>query len=328
MLPKTMKYFSILEPDLEPKYKLISQRPPGYDPGDTCHREGMFMIGAFILFASDQMDADELFFIQRRYRRAVDLLNDPKHPGLLRRYPDPSYWGGQSDCLSRDQATSNVIAMAFLPTKTIKNPSTHLWDFYLAHIKRGLLFMTNTKPNGVYPNQTIKMSLLEKMKFFFGWRPKDSKGQKIQVYATKLPDLTILSFWSLYIRSFECLILYPLLWLFDLDLLVTSLIKIHQGKDKTESDDLNHILSMYQAEITMPTLWSKLAFWVYKNYRPYPFQFSAIHPMAKNPMQAVMNYYFRGYPEHKGPKLELVFEDVNNYMHDTFKWTLRGKFRC
>jgi len=141
----------------------------------------------------------------------------------------------------------------------------------------------------------------------------------------KLRDLTFFGFWANYIRGFKAWWAYPLLWLFDLDMLVNSAIKVwYYSKDPTNSDDLNHHMDLYNAELRMPTLWSKLAFWLYQK-RPYPEQGPHNIP-AKNPMQACFNHYFRHRHGNNGPYMEKVYAPINNFMADTFVfWTLRGK---
>lgn len=293
------KYFNILEPWLEPKFKLIAQPPKGYDPGDAAQREGMFMLAAYILLRKDKMSWKEYDFIRTRYCQVVDLLDDPNHPGLLRRYPDPVYWGGLSDRLSRDQCIPNLIAMGLVKRQM-------LLKFFVAHLKyRALLFTTNTRKN-------------------WAWPPGHPKYDPIQ-YKWKLPDLTVLSFWSLYIRGFKIKSLKPLLWLFDLEILVNVLIKIKWSQNNPEeSDDLNLLCGMYQAELSMPTFPSKLSFWLYSRFRKFPRQ-EVYNIKASNPMQACMNHYFRNRLGNEGPKLEIIFEEVNNHMADSFTWSLRDR---
>jgi hypothetical protein len=275
---------------LEPKFQLIAQPPPPVsdsDAGDTAQREGMFMFGAFCLFHMDKMDHKEFFFIQDRYAKSLDLLNDPKHPGLIRRYPDPAYWGGQSDRLSRDQCVPNIAAMAYLPRKAKVNPDIHLWKFLLAHLRYGgLLFTTNTRKN-------------------WAWPPGDPRYDATK-YKWKLPDLTFGSFHALYIRSFGAWPLYPMLLILDLDLLGSAIVKCFI-KDPTNNDDVNHLMVQYQSELTMPTPWSKLAKYLYGKFRMYP----ANSGDAKNVGQAVMNAYFRG--SNPGPKLEEVYREINSF---------------
>lgn len=237
------------------------------------------MFGAFCLFQMGKMDANEFFFIQSRYAKVLDLLNDPNHPGLLRRYPDPKYWGGQSDRFSRDQAVPNVAAMGYLPSEAALHPSKHLWDFFKAHLKYSLLlFMTNTRKN---------------------WAPNDAP--------TKLPDLTLGSFHALYIRSFRAKWLYPLLLLLDLDMLGGSLIKVlWYGRDPSNNDDLNFLVTLYQSELTMPTPWSKLAKWIYRR-RLFPQNYK----QSTNPAQACLCSYFNG--NNPGPRLDLVYEEITEH---------------
>lgn len=285
-----MKYFPVLEPWLEPQFKMIAQPPPDYDPGDTANREGMFATAAYILHQLGKMDDAEFRFCCDRYDKVISLLNDPNHSGFIRRYPDPTYWGGRSDRLSRDQSVPNVVAMGFVNKPALKR-------FFLAHLKyRALLFTTNTRSN-------------------WAWPPGDPRYDAKE-YRWKLPDITILSFHGLYIRAFKAWYLYPLLWLTDIDMLGGALLKVlWYGKNPTKSDDINHLVAQYQSELVMPTLWSKLAKWVYGKYRQYPVNSDG----AKNAAQATMNNYFRGDTPggHTGPKLEIVYEEINSYFFKT-----------
>lgn len=274
-----MKYFSLINPSLESKFKMIAQ--PDGDPGDTAQREGMFAFAAHILHKLGKMDQAEYDFCKDRYVKVISLLNDPNHNGLIRRYPDPTYWGGLSDRLSRDQSVPNVIAMGFLSRDKLK-------DFFFAHLKyRALLFLTNTRNN-------------------WAWPPGDAR-YNANDYKWKLPDLTLGSFHAMYIRSFNCKWLYPLLYILDLDLLGSAIIKVaFYAKDATNNDDLNHLMVQYQADLVMPTLWSKIAKWVYKK-RAYPTNSGN----ATNVAQATMNAYFRG--NNPGPALEQVYQEINEY---------------
>lgn len=275
-----MKYFPIVEPSLEPQFKMLAQLLT-HDPGDTAQREGMFAIALHILKKLDKIDADEFNFCVDRYIKNIGLLNDPNHPGLIRRYPDPAYWGGQSDRLSRDQSVSNVIAMGFLDRGLLKN-------FFLAHLKyRALLFLTNTRAN-------------------WAWPPGDPR-YSAAAYKWKLPDLTVLSFHGLYIRGFNAWLLYPLLWLTDLEILVNAIIKVvSYSQMPTNNDDLSHLLTQYQSELVMPTLWSKMAKWIYR-LRKYP----ANSGQADNPAQATMNAYFDS--ADPGPALNEVYREINAF---------------
>lgn len=269
-----MKWFPILEPWLDPKFNLIAQPPPGYDGGDTAQREGSFALCIALLHDIDLCNGEELLNVTNRYSKVLDLLNDPNHPGFLRRWPDPLYWGGQSDRFSRDQSIPNVIAMGILNRPKLKK-------FMINHLKRALMFTTNTRNNWAQPGTPD--------------------------YAWKLPDLTMLGFWSLYIRAFRCWALYPLLLVFDLDFVVGSIIKVlSYSKDPSNNDDINHINCLLQAEHDLPTPWSKLAKWIYK-FRKYP----ANSGNATNSAQACLNAYFRG--SNPGPKLEEIYAPLTKH---------------
>lgn len=271
-----MKFFPIIESGLEPKYKMLAQPAPGYDTGDSIQREGMYMLAVEALNIMGLCDDAEYYFAFERYNRILDLVADPKHRGLIRRYPDTSVWEGQSDRLSRDQATTNVISMGFTSPRRLK-------AFFKAHLKYSLgFFMNNTHDNGLMP---------------------DDIG-----YVWKFPDLTLIGFWSLYIRAF--MRFTPLLWVFDLSLVLNSLLKVHvyAVENSSNSDDLSHIAALLQSELRAPTPLSRLAMRIY-SHRPYP----KLKPgqTASNPAQACLIAYFRG--DDPGPKLEEVFEPVTDH---------------
>lgn len=297
-----MKWLPILQPWLDPKYQLITQPPPGYDGGDAAQREGSFMFLSFMLYNLELMDDNEFFAIQDRYSKIADLLNDPNHPGFLRRFPDPSYWGSLSDRFSRDQSIPSVMGMSFLATKAQRDPSKHLQKFFKNHLKRALLFTTNTRENAVMPGPN-PLTTFQKVKYVFGWRPSTP------VYAWAPPDITVLGFWSIYIRAFRAWPMYPLMLVFDLDFVVTALTKVlSYAKDPTNNDDINFINCLLQSEISMPTPWSKLAKWIYKK-RPYPQMLPG--QTASNAAQACLIAYFRG--SNPGPKLEEIYAPVTKH---------------
>jgi hypothetical protein len=307
-----VRWFSILQPWLEPRYDMIAQPPPGYDEGDTAQREGMFMIAVEVLHKIGECSTEERDFVRARYKRVLDLLNDPNNPGLIRRFANAPYWGSDSDRLSRDQATPNVIAMGLASRE-------HLRKFFWAHLKHGWLLITNnTRRNGATAeNHGEKWyEFAEPLKWHhrlvLKWRiPILDVPKGYRNYNWKLPDLTVLDFHGLYLRAFGYKVAWPLLLITDLALLGGSYSKVYSyGKDAESSDDLNHLVSMYQAKMVMPTPLSWLAFRVYRK-RPYP-RLSGLRPAPGNPAQACFDHYFRDYAD-KGPKLEEIYEKVNKH---------------
>ena len=278
-----LKYFNIIRAWLEPVFNLIAQPPPGYDPGDTAQREGMYATGIHLLHRLGKCSDEEYEFTKVRYEEVLSRLSDPFNEGFLRRYPDPAYWGGQSDRFSRDQAIPNVVAMGFMNRQRLSR-------FFWGHLKsRGLLFMTNTRDN-------------------WAWQPGHPEYDP-QKYKWKLPDVTLFSFWALYVRAFRNYALYPLLLFLDLEMLGSVLIKCFwYGKDKSKNDDLNLQIEMLQSMAVMPTPVSKLAVWAYRKFRPYPNNSLG----ATNVAQACLNAYFRN-PNHPGPKLEEVYQEITKH---------------
>jgi len=265
----------MVQPAIDAQGVITEGPTDNFDGGDTAQREGMFAFAAYLLHSLGKMDDAEFGFCSDRYAKIISLLNDPNHSGLIRRYPALPFWGAYSDRLSRDQATSNLPALGLLNRTALKS-------FCWAHLKyRGLLFLTNTRNNGALPGTPA--------------------------YAWKLPDITVLDFHGMYVRALRAWPLYPFLWLSDLAMPVNALIKVFSyGKVSTNNDDLSFLMELYQAEMSMPTLWSKLAKWIYK-FRPLPSNCGD----TKNPAQACMNAYFNG--SNPGPRLDLVYLEINSH---------------
>lgn len=278
-----LKYFNIIKAWLEPGYNLIAQPPPGYDPGDTAQREGMYAVGIELLYRLGKCHADEYEFTRVRYAEVLNRLTDTWNEGFLKRYPDPTYWGGLSDRFSRDQAIPNVVAMGFMNKKRLSK-------FFWGHLKyRALLFMTNTRNN-------------------WAWPPGDPRYDEKE-YRWKLPDVTAFSFWALYIRAFRNVFFYPVLLVFDLEMLISVLVKCFMyGRDKTKNDDLNLQIELLQAKVSMPTPLSSLAMMIYKKCRPYPNNSGD----ATNRAQACLHAYFKN-PDNLGPKLDEVYEEITDH---------------
>jgi hypothetical protein len=275
-----LKYFPLIQPAIDSNGVITEGPTDNFDGGDTAQREGMFAFAAYVLHQLCKMDDQELTFCKDRYAKVLSQLDDPNHKGLLRRYPNLPFWGAYSDRLSRDQMTSNIVAMGCMNQNALKS-------FIWAHLKyRGLLFLTDSRINGAYPPGTPQYNA--------------------STWYWKLPDLTILDFHGMYIRGLKAWPLYPLLLISDLAMPVNALIKVlSYGKTNTNNDDLSFLMELYQAQISMPTIWSKLAKWIYK-FRPYP----ANPGNASNPAQACMNAYFNG--TNPGPRLDLVYQEVND----------------
>lgn len=86
----------------------------------------------------------------------------------------------------------------------------------------------------------------------------------------KIPD-TMIPFMGLFIRAFypRTKLLWPLLWIFDLTLLIGAMIDCRPWRDPEDTDDTNSIAQHYQAALIMPTPLSAIARKLYVNHRPF-----------------------------------------------------------
>lgn len=153
-------------------------------------------------------------------------------PGAFVRHPDPAmtyhgfgaYYNGPYDgVISRDQY-HGVLAVC------IKGHHKDvLWCCIRHHMRWGMLFMYNTRINGQPPTQSK-------------W---------------KWPDFTFMDIWALYIRGLRAWPLYPLLLVFDLQLLLASAVIRTEPVEK--DDIINHLIKVIIAKDIMPTPLSFLA---------------------------------------------------------------------
>lgn len=246
------------------KFGLITQTAQdNWDGGDTAQREGMFAIAVRHLYDLDKIKLSEYLILRQRY---WDSLNELECGwGNYRRHIDPSMWYFDSNRMSRDQWTPNAIAVGMLDLYD------HRKRMFWGHGKRLWLFTTNTRRNHTYP-------------------PGHPKHAIDQDYSWKLPDLTLFSSWGYYIRSYKAYPAYPLLLLFDVDLLVGSLIWRWKFKNKpTDTDILNHCNGLIQAQKRMST----------------PLSWLARKIMNVDTVLSKLEGYFK----FDGPRLDLVFKD-------------------
>lgn len=248
------------------QWNMIVQR--NRDGGDSCQRMGMYAFGYYLNicfnYDFDYRNWPNGSFVA--YHKALEKLECPNLPNEYRRHPDPTEWYSDSNRLSRDQLIPLIVGMSTTIAKE------RLGGLFKNHLhKRFLLFATNNKPNDVPSSDP----------------------------AWKMPDITFFSVWALYIRSFhDCKnkymkFLQPLLWIFDLEILINSTIITIKGHFNTEdtSDDLNHIITLLYALIVLPTPTAKLAKFIYK-FRPKTLPPACGYQSDFGP-QTALDYYFR-----------------------------------
>lgn len=192
------------------------------DPGDSCHRTCMYIIGRRL-----HSPFENTHLIDYNINGTA-LLFSQKYI----RHPSEGWWS-EPDRFSRDQAIPFVIYMSKLGLHK------SLFKFMMKHIFRLGLFW-NTRRNGATPENHGQL--------------KYSDSDEIYNYNWKLPDGSGPEFWALYIRGFRWWLLYPLLCLFDLET-VFSAIKRRIWPD---NDPLNHVIVSVYSNRVMPTPCSKL----------------------------------------------------------------------
>jgi len=188
------------------EWGMVAQGAPHRDGGDSCHRMGMYYFGLEIRKKLGISNKTWPRNNSKFYELALGKLQNGK--GDLRRHPDQSVWYSDWDRASRDQTIPFMCACSAIGLKD------NAWDYVKSHAKRLFLFTTNTKPNWVYPEGDARhvefdWTPWKRFKFFFGWRPRNERGDKESVYGTKLPDLTILEFWGMEIRALRLWFLWP-----------------------------------------------------------------------------------------------------------------------
>lgn len=263
------------------KFGMYSQSPPQRDGGDSAQREGMVMAGA-------EWGGVSSSIVRTAYIHAT--LPQLMAYGNGRRHPDPTKWYSDWDRFSRDQAISLLIGM-FMAGAYLQ-----AFKFFLRHCTRGLLFMTNTRRNFMYP--TLEEHL------------QKATPDVVWDYSWKLPDLTGPEFWSIYVRGFRypislfiglwslvigsfnpILISAGILTVLDLELLIGVLVKVlWYARTPTNDDDNNLIMSlMFSKKLTTP-----VSFLARKIYR--------LRPLAAPPKigyqstfgpQTALDSYFR-----------------------------------
>ena len=278
--PADFKWFPMLDECINPTTGLIGQNANAdLDQGDTLNREGHVMTTAAILHGHLKLMSDnEYRFLCERYEGILKKLQDPKDWSNYARTDLPGYWGSTYQVMSRDQATPNITAFGLnnMWSRTLKAISGHA-------IFRALLFTTNVRNNWAYPGTPD--------------------------YAWKLPDVTFIGYWGLYVRSLWGVPLWPLLVILDLDLVVNALIKVYSyGKDPTNTDDINFLASLALAYYRLPTPLSWLARKIYAKrplaQKPPPNNPEDIRYDADtNTVQVVINAYFRFGDPKNGPLL-------------------------
>jgi len=232
------------------------------------------------------------------FEKACALLEGlPIGSGLYRRYNNPKFWGSRTDTMSRDQIIPKLAAWALYGMKD------KAWEYFKGHLKRGLLFTTNSTPNHTYPPgdplatppPPFEWTVWKRIRFYFGWRPKDKQGWKIKIYAKKMPDVTAFEFWALEIRALRWWLLWPVLVVLDAFTILGSLDKVYRyARTKKNADDRNHLNTMLAGLqiYWTPTMWIAALVYSRRPRAKHVVPLDGDYYYSRNGPQTALDYYY------------------------------------
>lgn len=189
--------------------------------GDSSHRTCMYIIG-WLFSKYGPLIIDPYTSIRTMFNKGDPI-----------RHPSKGWWSDK-DRFSRDQQSALVIAMA------VYGYTNMLLELLLRHLAR-FGFFTNTRRNGATKENHGKL--------------KYSDSDERYNYDYKIADFITPEFTALYIRGLNWWLLYPLLWVLDIQTLADSIIL----RLKPKQDILNHVLICEYTSRKWPTLWTWLA---------------------------------------------------------------------
>jgi len=240
------------------------------DGGDTAFFTGHYFIGLWLKMPYMREHYGNFF------KKKLSELEVPGHKGNYRRHPKKG-WASEPDRMSRDQMTPLIIAMGFYGFTDSLNWFTLRW------LTR-FMFMTNTRRNGA---------------------TKENHGTNGRDYSFKLPDFSP-TFSGLLIRAYKIKLLYPILFILDLELLLGAIKNIYWASES--GDDHNFIARLFQAEESFPTPISSVATKLYGKRKQMKHQKVFDYKTNSHPQRAIQHYAARG--NFKYPPLDVLFKSM------------------
>jgi len=166
----------------------------GRDGGDCCHKESRYWVALGLM-----SEANQLKWLNALERNTSDAHRNlalfQPHPGILLRHPNPELDAGDWDRGSRDMYKPYIMACGLWDKK-------QLWRMIKGHAKRLFLLANNSRQNGA---------------------TKFNHSENGYSYAPKMPDLTGPKVWNCYLRALNKWYLWPLVFLFDIELLAGAI---------------------------------------------------------------------------------------------------------
>ena len=237
------------------------------DGGDSAFFTGHYHLANY---ANTGQKYNEVF-------RFLDHLE--KQPGLFVRHPDSAKWYSSLDRMSRDQMTPLIILMGYYRMFPRLKRAMIKW------LGRGM-FMQNTRRNGATRENHGQTYRRDGTRRNYNW---------------KLPDWAP-TFLSLYIRAFRSPLFYPLLYICDIELLLSALKKRIFGGSKA-GDEFNFTSRLVQAQRSFPT---PLSCWARRLYIRMPH-----HPEKKglNALDSYLTWYCKK-NSNKNPPIDIEYYPV------------------
>jgi hypothetical protein len=242
------------------------------DGGDSCFFTCHYYYALYLLNKHTNLDLEKV----------LKHLDVDGKPGKYIRHPGPD-WYADPDRMSRDQLTPLIIVLGAYGLKT------RLRHLFFRWLKRGM-FTTNVRRNG---------STKENHNLVY-----NTKGDR-RNYHWKLPDFAPF-FGSLFIRSAGYKWAYPLLYLYDIELLISA-IKNLKWASKS-GDDHNYLSRLLQAREIMPTFISRIACQVYRRRQRIKTPLDADYIPINAIQSALLYYASRG--NYKYPALDVVMRPI------------------
>lgn len=209
------------------------------DGGDSCAH------GCAILYAATILDDQATQSALGVYTAKLE-----KEYGRYVRHPDPLKWYSNIDTFSKDQLIPLLCLLGIRGTRPA------IRRIILKHLERLFLFSWNTRENGAVSTNTPVMTWYQRIGYIFGlYNPG------IPCFNWKIPDITLIDIFGLYVRGLDLYILYPLLFLCDIPTLISS--TLYRYKLSSSTIQMNQILSIDFSNRVMPTPISWLAKKIY-----------------------------------------------------------------
>ena len=257
---------------------------PDKDGGDSACEHCAYQLALGWLNKDDSLGRS----LETLWNYTKSYLIKKDDPSKIRRHPDEEMWYRDWDRGTGDQ-WQNIIMLA-----GERRDYKVLRGFLLGFIAR-FFFCTNTFRRNY-------------------WHDKDEHILKSPSYKTWPEDLHYLDvipdfrpfFIGIFIRTFRCWPLYPILFITDaFDLLAGAILSFFGGRKNRSGNDLNYIVKTEYARRNMPTPISLLAREIYQ-FRPIVHREQYVTYRLPNGPQTALDYQYKP----PNPPMDELFKPI------------------